>query len=311
MKPSNKSFLPVLILLFSACNAYSQVDSALAFYPLAKGNFWQYRSTHTDNGSTDRQTRYYSLEVVGDTLLPNGKTYFQIQNSGYQRAQPRFQRVDSSTSQVFAFDTAKGGSEVQIDSLRGQLHSRFSGCRLWWLYIRNTSIRSVDTQFCLGDPVPCRNYTAHPLYSGYYIDYTLARGLGLAFVRSGYWDDEYYRDAGESDTLIYAKVSGQEYGTLVSVLDRPQVAENFLLYQNYPNPFNPSTSIRWSTTRPTYAVMKIYDALGRELMTLVSAKVDAGSYITAWDASRYPSGVYFYRLAAEDRAETKRMVVMK
>lgn len=85
----------------------------------------------------------------------------------------------------------------------------------------------------------------------------------------------------------------------------------FNLYQNYPNPFNPTTKIRYQIPKGSNVVLKVYDLLGREVAVLVNEKQAPGIYEVDWDASNYPSGVYFYKLIAGDYHETKRMVLIK
>ena len=74
----------------------------------------------------------------------------------------------------------------------------------------------------------------------------------------------------------------------------------FNLKQNYPNPFNPSTKISFTLPIDSKVTIKIYDVLGREITTLVNRDMTAGYYDVEFNASAYPSGVYFYRLIAED-----------
>ncbi len=86
---------------------------------------------------------------------------------------------------------------------------------------------------------------------------------------------------------------------------------DFSLGQNYPNPFNPSTTIQFSIPKAGHTTLKVYDSLGAEVVTLVSADLQAGRYSVKWNAARMASGVYFYRIFAGKFTETKRMVVQK
>jgi hypothetical protein len=86
---------------------------------------------------------------------------------------------------------------------------------------------------------------------------------------------------------------------------------NFLLLQNYPNPFNPSTIIKFSLPSTGHTTLKIYNALGVEVTVLVNSEMNAGVYEIEWDASEFPSGVYFYQLKTENYVETKKMILMK
>ncbi|MBI4429797.1 MAG: T9SS type A sorting domain-containing protein, partial [Ignavibacteriales bacterium] len=88
------------------------------------------------------------------------------------------------------------------------------------------------------------------------------------------------------------------------------VLERFSLSQNYPNPFNPSTEIQFSLSRKSYVTLTIFDLLGREVATLISEELSAGSYSTHWDAAGLPSGVYLYRLQAGAFVETKKLILL-
>jgi photosystem II stability/assembly factor-like uncharacterized protein len=105
------------------------------------------------------------------------------------------------------------------------------------------------------------------------------------------------------------------------------IPSEYSLYQNYPNPFNPTTKIKFAIPQgsPTVAfgddnvevaendrvVLKVYDILGKEIETLVKEKLSAGTYEVTFNASQYPSGVYFYRLITDGYNETKRMILLK
>lgn len=93
-----------------------------------------------------------------------------------------------------------------------------------------------------------------------------------------------------------------------------EIPSTFSLYQNFPNPFNPVTKIRFDIPNLKgmgNITLKIFDALGREVRTLVNGRVSAGKYETEYDASALASGIYFYRLQAEGFSDTRRMVIVK
>ena len=85
----------------------------------------------------------------------------------------------------------------------------------------------------------------------------------------------------------------------------------FTLSQNRPNPFNPSTQIDFTLQKSSFVSLKIFDALGREMSTLVSGYLSAGNHTRQWNAGNMQSGVYFYRLQAENFMETKKLVLLK
>jgi hypothetical protein len=84
-----------------------------------------------------------------------------------------------------------------------------------------------------------------------------------------------------------------------------------VLRQNYPNPFNPSTSIEVGVPVESKYQLTIYDALGREVTSLVNGVLAAGYHRFRFDASGLSSGVYIYRLSGEGRVLTQRMVLVK
>jgi L-ascorbate metabolism protein UlaG (beta-lactamase superfamily) len=85
----------------------------------------------------------------------------------------------------------------------------------------------------------------------------------------------------------------------------------FRLDQNYPNPFNPTTNFRFEIQNIGWVTLKIYDMLGREAASLVSEELSPGFYSRSWDASKIPSGAYFYRLQLGYQSETKRLILIK
>lgn len=85
----------------------------------------------------------------------------------------------------------------------------------------------------------------------------------------------------------------------------------FKLYNNYPNPFNPSTTIKYDIPRGTYAVLSVYDVLGKEVDKLVNGFIKPGRYEVVWDATNYASGTYFYRFESDIYKDVKRMSLIK
>jgi photosystem II stability/assembly factor-like uncharacterized protein len=121
---------------------------------------------------------------------------------------------------------------------------------------------------------------------------------------------------GGEGTILKTTNGGSVFAKNIS----KEIPNSFSLYQNYPNPFNPATTIRFETPlNPTFGkggtgglvTLKVYNLLGKEMATLVNEKLSAGTYEVNWDASAYPSGVYFYKLSSGDYTETKKMLMIK
>ena len=104
--------------------------------------------------------------------------------------------------------------------------------------------------------------------------------------------------------------------------DGMTIPDEFSLSQNYPNPFNPVTTIQYGLPNDAEVSMKIYNALGQEVVTLVDAFQPSGRYSLTWTGTSDPgkqvsSGVYFYRLEARasgdgpDFVQMKKMLLVK
>lgn len=105
------------------------------------------------------------------------------------------------------------------------------------------------------------------------------------------------------------------FHTKYTVTDVEQVSSdiptNYQLEQNYPNPFNPSTKIQFSIPQTSYVVLRVLNTLGQSVGLLVSQELITGTYNYNWDATNFPSGVYFYHIKAGDFIETKKMILLR
>jgi hypothetical protein len=93
--------------------------------------------------------------------------------------------------------------------------------------------------------------------------------------------------------------------------------ENFIpmeysLFQNYPNPFNPVTIIRYDIPKAGNVELKVYDILGREVMTLINnEKKEAGRYEVRFSAANLATGVYIYRIQTNNYVSAKKMLLIR
>ncbi len=101
------------------------------------------------------------------------------------------------------------------------------------------------------------------------------------------------------------------FGAISAVRRDEPAPITFALYQNYPNPFNPTTTIRYDLPSDAVVVVRIFNTLGQCIDKLVDTRQSAGQHTVHWDASHISSGMYFYRIEADDRLETKKMLLVK
>lgn len=89
------------------------------------------------------------------------------------------------------------------------------------------------------------------------------------------------------------------------------IPKEYGLNQNFPNPFNPTTVINYQLPVNSFVTLKVCDVLGREVATLVNGRQDAGYYNATFNAANLSSGVYFYRLQADNFSQVKKLLLLK
>lgn len=99
--------------------------------------------------------------------------------------------------------------------------------------------------------------------------------------------------------------------TVTDVGENPSNPIVYKLYDNYPNPFNPSTILRYSIPEASFTTIKIFDALGNEVSSLVNETKTAGTYEVEFNATDLSSGIYYYTLQAGSFTQTKKMILIK
>lgn len=137
------------------------------------------------------------------------------------------------------------------------------------------------------------------------------------------WSVEYTAPAGNFNAISQAKPGrgiwavrsngGISYHTIITDIKKSgtEIPGNFRLYQNYPNPFNPETKIKFQLPVSGFVALKVFDALGKEVKTLIARELNAGVYETLFNAENLSSGIYYYKLSTEKYSEVKKMIFVK
>ena len=312
----------LLILFFNFSVIIAQDTSIVKYLPLKTGNVWIY------NYSGSSGSGKIKMSVTG-FIINNGHKYFNLDLNGtpcscsfYSYSPFLVQlnngiRIDSSNGNIY-FNTAAGSctwnpNEMLLDSLK-MLPNIFTSNSCYFTSCQDTNIinmfgNNYRTKY-VGQNVP--TYFKFRRYAKY---------IGLVSSVMGC-----YAGSSCTYTLQGCIIDGVLYGDTsfpvgINVLST-ETPEKFSLSQNYPNPFNPVTKIKFSipqneTTQGAISTrLIIYDALGKELAILVNQQLQPGTYEADWDASSYPSGVYYYKLKVETSqrdvfTETKKMVLIK
>ena len=94
-------------------------------------------------------------------------------------------------------------------------------------------------------------------------------------------------------------------------IEKENLPVTYALAQNYPNPFNPTTTIRYQIPNGGQVVLKVYNTLGKEVMTLVNEYKGAGEYNVGFNGVGLASGMYFYQIKVNNYSSTKKMMLIK
>ena len=98
---------------------------------------------------------------------------------------------------------------------------------------------------------------------------------------------------------------------VTNVSDSKNSVVVYSLFQNYPNPFNPKTIISYQLPVNSFITLKVYDAIGRDVATLVNETKTAGTYSVQFNGEHISSGMYFCRLQAGNFSVTRKMLLLR
>jgi hypothetical protein len=113
------------------------------------------------------------------------------------------------------------------------------------------------------------------------------------------------------------KIAGQRmaaawlHQVATSITEPVDDAKHDFLLHNFPNPFNPSTTVRFTLSKPEYVTIKVYDILGRELEILTQMKYSSGVHSVVFNANQYATGIYLYELQTGNERIHKLMSLIK
>jgi photosystem II stability/assembly factor-like uncharacterized protein len=142
-------------------------------------------------------------------------------------------------------------------------------------------------------------------------------------VNGSSWVIDYTAAAGNYNAISQARPGrgiwavrsngGISFHTIIADINKigTNAPNKYELFQNYPNPFNPVTTIKFQLPKTGFVSLKVFDALGKEVQTLIDQNISAGFYETKFNAENLSSGIYFYKLVTDKFTDVKKMVVVK
>lgn len=276
------------IFLFFLSAASNHVFSQ-GFYPLHQGNIWQYQASDPFNPMP------LEAKIVGDTTLSNGIKY--VVHTGFTLGS-NFLRQDSV--KVFAYDRLDSAEYLLFD---------FAAHPKDTISHHKGGSRTIVLTNKYADTTVHRTYWLFVEYQGSgpgsydFFNWTIEDSVGLVslLVEPGNWWH-----------LTGARINGVTIGTITTTpSQRSVIPPHAYLYQNYPNPFNPSTTFRLTLPSEEYVVLKVFDVLGNDIVTIADGKLLAGEHLVAWNAANTSAGVYFYRLQTKNSVQTKKLMLLK
>ena len=268
-------------MLFCLIVFWSSTVFAQGYFPLQKGNLWQY---------SEIPYPIETAQVLGDTILPNGHTYAVCSGIGLpgnflRQADAKVYSVDSQGNEFVVFDFTANVSDVvgvigsTLDTIRLDEKGFDSGFNQnYWIFTSGNGIAPVYRKV---------------------ID-----SLGICYM---------VFEPGVQLTLRGARINGIiRFGTITSVSQKVAILPvGISLKQNYPNPFNPSTKIDLILNNSGEVSLKILNVLGQETATLYQGILNVGNHSFTWNASNVSAGIYFCRLEANRCVVTKKIMLIK
>jgi hypothetical protein len=286
------------LIFFTAVINYAQIDTSVC-YPLHIGDKWEYYFPGND---------YSTVEIISDTIMPNGHKYFVFNEYGVSAWQ--YQRVEDVTK-VYYYSVPDENEYILFDfRLPEKTIWEVSFSEYYWgLYktwttnnnILNTVLENREFSFVnIDSTVSPPDTIWNPILDVY--PTLVTKYLGISSYIYGL------------EELVGAYINGVGYGSLVGIKELHEESINdFELYQNFPNPFNPTTTINYSLPEDGYTELKVYNIYGELIETLVSENKSAGSYSIQFSASgkNIASSVYLYTLSSGKYNTTGKMIMMK
>lgn len=200
-----------------------------------------------------------------------------------------------------------------------------------WCYLNFDIVLPVElssfTSIVYGNDVTLKWQTGSEINnSGFEIERSkIVNGSVTQWIHSGFVlgngtkttsSDYFFTDKGLSSGVYNYRLKQIDYNGnfeyfYLSQEVRIGIPEKFELSQNYPNPFNPTSNLEFGISEMGFVSLKVYDASGKEVVSLINEVKTAGYYSVNFNGAGLSSGIYFYTLSSGNFISTKRMTLLK
>jgi len=268
------------------------VDKNVTYWDSSLSDIVTTLNTNHINGSTNWVSQMIPMNTRTEALFADKTTYPLLINGKWISKKPTFANTDVlfgtqlGILKAYAIACVDTGYKSPLTSWRQPGNDEYN-------------------HFVYADwPIPIDlSYTDADL---------LTAGLGGFPIGDLGWFPTQFASWKTQESLELAYIDSVLTGKItVGVQTAPQSPQKFQLQQNYPNPFNPSTTIGYQLPAGSHVTIKVFDVLGREVVTLVNERQTAGGHSIVFDASHLPSGIYFYSITAGKFHQVKKMVLVK
>jgi hypothetical protein len=298
-----KLCVPLLFCVSVSVAQYAPVD----VFPLKVNNQWTYSYGYEYRDETGQSAEYQwsdtgtvDLAIIDSTVTVDS-TRWCVQETGSHWTRYNTMAWSGPSIQIDTFEIIEnnhgdhrlyrtGDADEIYKSVLPFLPSLVDSPKIWRYAVVDTSgLTTIHTRDSL---------------TGRTFSFTFKQGVGLLSVAMGdgclcltyYWT---------AHTLRSSNI------TAINSFREDVLAKSYHLDQNYPNPFNPSTTFSFTLPSRSFVSLKVFDLIGREVENLLSEEMQAGKHYRRWNASEFPSGIYFYRIQAGSFSETRKLVLLK
>ncbi|MFA7420745.1 MAG: CotH kinase family protein [Melioribacteraceae bacterium] len=235
------------------------------------------------------------------------------------------------------------GTSSSSDIVMNEIYSRGTSANPDWVEIYNSSSSQIDVSgYKIYDSGGQSGTKAKKVFpsstviepKGFYViitDDSEASGFGLSNSGEKVWLENvsgtvidtvtfqghtavqsYGRETdGGEWKLLNSITRGTSNSSTTNIATDSPISTDYKLNQNYPNPFNPQTTISFSVPTSSLVSLIVYDALGRNVATLVDELLAAGNHQFRFNGTELASGVYFYQMRAGNFVATKKFILLK
>jgi len=276
---------------FNANGKNFYADKNLAYWDPSLSDIISTLNTNQVDGSTEWVSQMITMNSRTQDMFANKTDYPLLTNGTWYDKLPTFKNTDVLFTTQLA--TLKAYSIACVDTSYG------TPLDSW-----RQSSNPEASNFIFADwPIPIDlSYTDSDL---------LTAGLGGFPLGDLNWFPTQYASWKAQESTELANIASVLKNGVTAVEQTPGVPQQFQLMQNYPNPFNPTTSISFTLPHSGFVTLKVYNAIGEEVATLVNGFKTAQQYNVDFNASNLPSGVYIYSIQFNNQTISKKMILMK